>query len=305
MLGFIVRRCLAAIPVLLLASLLVFCAMRLLPGDPVDALYPANASVSPAARSALRVELGLDQPLPVQYLRWLLHTASGDLGTSLRQRRPVVQLIAQRAPLTGVIVLASTILAVVVAVPLGFVAAARRGTLIDHAASGVAISGLSVPGFALGTLLALVFGVWLHLVPTVGRAELPIVTQAVAAAGILVRNIRGGVLEELGKDYIRTARGKGLDSWTSLARHALPNSLPVGISVLATIVGYELGGSVVIEEVFGWPGLGSLLFDSVAGRDFAVVQGVALVAVATYTLVNVAADLGRAMLDPRVRVAHA
>ncbi|MBV8715498.1 MAG: ABC transporter permease [Chloroflexi bacterium] len=301
MISHVVRRLLGSIPVLLVASLVVFAAMRLLPGDPVDALYPANASVSPEARAALRAELGLDEPVPLQYTRWLMHTLSGDLGTSLRQRRPVLQLIAQRAPLTGMLVLLSTVLAVAIAVPLGTLAAIGRESLIDHAASALALGGLSVPGFALGTLLALVFGVWLRIVPTVGHPALPVVTQALAAAGILVRNVRSGVLDELKQEYVRTARSKGLHELRSLVIHIAPNALPVTVSVLATVVSFELGGSVVIEEVFGWPGLGSLLFDSVAGRDFAVVQAVALLAVMSCTLVNLAADISRGVLDPRTR----
>lgn len=301
MLVYTFRRLLAVVPVLLLASLVVFAAMRLLPGDPVDALYPADASVSPAAKAALRAELGLNEPLPVQYGRWLVRAVRGDLGTSARVRRPVVELLRTRGLATLQLVVLSTLCGVAFALPLGIVAALHRGRLADRGATVIALVGLSVPGFALGTALALVFGVWLQWVPTAGVLTLPVVTQAFGTAGILVRAVRSGVLDQRGRDYVRTARGKGLAPHVVQWRHLLPNALPVTVSVLATTVGYQLGGAVVVEQVFAWPGLGQLLFESVTGRDYAAVQGIALTAAVTYVCVNLAADLVRAALDPRIR----
>lgn len=301
MIVYALRRLLVAIPILVLASMIVFAAMRLLPGDPVDALYPADASVSPGAKVALRAALGLDEPLPVQYLLWLMHAVRGDLGTSVRVSRPVAELLRTRGLATLQLVALSTLLGVALALPLGILAALHQGRVADHGATALALIGLSVPGFALGTGLALVFGVWLHWVPTAGNLVLPVATQALGTAGILVRPVRAGMLDQLRREYVRTARSKGIANRAVLWQHVLPNALPVTVSVLATIVGYQLGGAIVVEQVFAWPGLGQLLFESVTGRDYAVVQGIALTAVVAFALVNLAADLTRVSLDPRLR----
>lgn len=301
MLRFIANRVLASIPVLLVASVIVFGAMRLLPGDPIDALYPADAAVSPEARAELRQELGLDQQLPAQYLHWLGRILQGDLGTSVRAQRPVTALIVEPARATGELALIGTVLGLLVALPLGTLAATRRGRLLDFGATGLALTGISVPAFALGTFLALVFGVWLGWVPTVGNLVLPAVTVAIGTAGFLVRAVRSDVLDQLSRDYVRTARGKGLPASMVYGAHVLPNALPVTVSVLATTLGYQLGGVVVVEQVFDWPGLGTLMFQSITGRDYAVVQAIALIAVLAFVVVNLTADVVRAALDPRLR----
>lgn len=301
MVFYVAKRVVLSLPILFIVTVIVFVSVRLLPGDPVDALYSAEASVSEVARAALRHELGLDQPLPVQYVRWLSRILSGDLGMSIRMRQPVLALIVRRAGATLPLVAWSTLLALAIAIPIGTLAAQRRGSPFDYAAVALALLGLSIPGFALGTFFALVFGVWLRLVPTAGSITLPIVTLGITTAGILVRNVRSSMLDELGRDYVRTARGKGLSAGVVLRRHILPNALPVTVSVLAVQIGYLLGGTVVIEQVFAWPGLGLLLFDAVGARDYAVVQGVVLFIAAAYVFINLTADIIRAALDPRIR----
>jgi len=298
---FAIERLLVCIPVLLIISIVVFAAMRMLPGDPVDALYPADASVSPEAKAELRRELGLDQPLPVQYLRWLQKTAGGDLGTSIRSRQPVTSMLWLRWKATAQLVLWSTLLALAIALPAGTIAAFRRGSVIDTGVSMLALTGLSIPNFALGTLLALCFGVWLHWTPTAGSLVLPVMTLGIGTAGILVRSVRSSMLDQLGGDYVRTARGKGLGPAAVQIVHILPNAAPTMVTILATVIGYQLGGAFIIEQIFAWPGLGQLLFQSISGRDYATVQGIALLSTVTYLIVNLVADLGRAMLDPRLR----
>ncbi|MEL6148395.1 MAG: ABC transporter permease [Chloroflexota bacterium] len=302
MLLYIIRRIASGIPVLFIVSLFIFSGIRLLPGDPIDALYPPDASVSEEVRDELRRSLGLDRGVHVQYIRWVGGILQGDLGVSIRNQQPVSGLISRRAGKTIQLVVLSTVFAVVLAIPLGTLAALKRGTAIDYAAIGFALFGLSIPGFALGTFFALVFGVWLNWVPTTGHLALPVLTQGLATAGILVRNVRSTIADEQGRDYVRTARGKGISSSTMYLRHVLPNALPVVISVLAVQIGYQLGGTVVIEQVFAYPGIGLLLFDSVGARDYAVIQAIALLMASTYVIVNMIADIVRALLDPRIRL---
>lgn len=293
-------------PVLLLSSAIVFALMRLLPGDPINLLYPpeAQALLSEEDRQRLRSQLGLDRPLPVQYVAWGATLLRGDLGISLRYRRPVLELVRDRAPRTAALVVGSTALAVLIALPVGFLAATRRGSVFDWGASALALLSLSVPAFALGTLLVLVFAVRLRLVPSIDHLLLPTVTLGLTSAGILVRYVRSGVLEELPKAYVQQARAKGLGPTRVQRRHVLPNAIPDALTVLAAVIGYLLGGAVVVEQVFGWPGLGLLMFESITGRDYAVVQALALLSALVFSGVNLAADLARAALDPRVRAAQ-
>jgi peptide/nickel transport system permease protein len=297
------QRLTALFPILLLVSVIVFLVMRLLPGDPADIFAPPDAQfgVSMQVRERVHQELGLDQPLPVQYLAWDLRVIRGDLGNSLRYQRPALMLARERAPKTVMLVMLSTALACLIAVPVGFLAAMRQGTAFDWGATGLALVGHALPAFVLGPLLVLVFSVWLRWFPSLDSLVLPVVALGVSTAGLLVRHVRSGVLDELGKDYVRSARAKGLRPHVVQLHHVLPNALPVTIAVLATSIGYQLGGAVIVEQIFGWPGLGSLMFDAITGRDYAVVQTLALLATLVFSIVNLVADLARASIDPRLR----
>lgn len=303
MTGYVARRLASWVPVLLLSSVLVFAMMRILPGDPIDVMFPAGtqALLTSEARAELNRELGLDRSLPRQYVAWLRTLGSGELGTSLRYRRPVLELLGERGPKTAALVAGSTVIAILIAVPVGVLAALRRGTIADWGASALALVGLSIPSFALGTALVLLFAVRWRLVPSIDDLRLPMVTLGLTSAGVLVRYVRSAVIDELPKEYVRTARAKGLMSLPVLVVHVLPNSLPNVITVLASIIGYQLGGVIVVEQVFNWPGLGLLMFESITGRDYAVVQALALVSAIVFSCVNLAADVTRAAIDPRLR----
>jgi ABC-type dipeptide/oligopeptide/nickel transport system permease component len=298
---YILRRLLACIPVLLVVSVIVFLVMRLLPGDPIDALYPAEASVSEETRALLRESLGFNSPLPVQYIRWLGRIVTGDFGTSIRLRRPIAPLLLERARATAMLVLGSATLALALSIPLGIVAALHRGKATDRAVTVAALFGLSIPEFALGTFLALLLGVWLRWVPTIGDLTLPVLTQALVMTGMLVRSIRSGIIDQLSQDYVRTAHGKGLRPAYVQLRHVFPNALPITLSLLAAVVGYALGGAIIVEQIFAWPGLGLLLFESISTRDYPVVQAVVLFTASTYVVVNLVADMLRATIDIRLR----
>jgi peptide/nickel transport system permease protein len=302
--GFLARRLAGSAGVIAGVALLTFLLLRLVPGDPVEAML--GESASPADRSALRTELGLDAALPVQLGRYAAGLSQLDLGRSLVSRRPVAELIAERFPATVQLAAAALALAVLAAVPLGVLAARRRGGASDRAAMGLALLGMSVPTFWLGPLLMLVFAVWLGWTPISGRDGLdslilPAVTLGTGMAAVLARMTRASLLDTLGEDYIRTARAKGLSEARVVWGHALRNAaLPV-VTVLGMQLGALLGGAVITETVFSWPGIGSLLIESIQRRDYPVVQGCVLLVSVTYVLVNTATDVLYAWLDPRVR----
>jgi peptide/nickel transport system permease protein len=298
------RRLLASAGVIAGVALLTFLLLHLVPGDPVEAML--GESATPADRAALRAELGLDAPLPFQLARYAAALVRLDLGQSLVSRRPVGELIAERFPATLQLAAAALGLAIAVAVPLGVLAARRRGGSADQAAMGLALLGMSVPTFWLGPLLMLVFAVWLGWTPISGREGidsliLPAATLGTGMAAVLARMTRASLLETLGEDYIRTARAKGLSEARVVWRHGLRNAaLPV-VTVLGMQLGALLGGAVITETVFSWPGIGSLLVESIQRRDYPVVQGCVLLVSVTYVLVNTATDALYAWLDPRVR----
>jgi peptide/nickel transport system permease protein len=302
--AFLVRRLLGSAGVIAGVALLTFLLLHLVPGDPVEAML--GESASPADRAALRAELGLEAPLPVQLGRYAVGLSQLDLGRSLASRRPVAELIGERFPATVQLAAAALGLAVLLAMPLGVLAARHRGGTGDRAAMGLALLGTSVPTFWLGPLLMLVFAVWLGWTPISGREGLdslilPAVTLGTGMAAVLARMTRASLLETLGEDYIRTARAKGLGEARVVWRHGLRNAaLPV-VTVLGMQVGALLGGAVITETVFSWPGIGSLLVESIQRRDYPVVQGCVLLVSVTYVLVNTATDLLYAWLDPRVR----
>jgi len=294
----------AALLVMLGACTLVFLLIHLVPGDPVDAMLGETARA--ADREALRAALGLDAPLWQQYLAYLRGLAQLDLGTSLTEQRPVASILAERLPPTLILATASLVLALVIAIPLGLLAARYQHQWVDSLAMGFSLLGVAVPNFWLGPLLILVFSLLLGWTPVSGMRQpgsliLPAVTLGTGLAAVLARMLRNSLLEVLGDDYIRTARAKGLSAGAVLWRHALRNAwLPV-LTLIGLQLGALLAGAVITETIFAWPGIGSLMVEAIQARDFPVVQGTVLLIAALYVLVNTLTDLAYASVDPRVR----
>jgi len=284
---------------------LVFLLIHLVPGDPVEAML--GESARPADRMALREALGLDLPLGEQYLSYLGKLARLDLGQSFQFQRPVAELLAERIPPTVELAGSALILALLLAVPLGVLGARNRGGMLDSGAMGFSLVGISIPNFWLGPLLILVFSLWLGWTPVSGRDGpvsliLPAITLGTGLAAILARMVRSSVLEVLEEDYVRTARAKGLCEAAVMWRHALRNAwLPV-LTLVGLQLGGLLGGAVITETVFAWPGVGSLLVEAIQNRDYPVVQACVLLVSLAYVLVNTLTDLVYAWVDPRIRL---
>ncbi|MGE0598023.1 MAG: ABC transporter permease [Dehalococcoidia bacterium] len=312
MLGYLVGRLAQALPVLVLASMAVFLVLRLVPGDPADAL--AGEDASPAEVEAIREELGLKDPLPVQYGRWVGDLLRGDLGTSIRTGIPVTRLVKLSFPSTLELAVASYVIAVLIGIPLGTIAGVKPRSLWDWFLSLFTISTLGVPNFLLGVLLLWAFSVNLGWFPASGRVSffddpyesikhlvLPAFALGSGLAAVLARYTRTTVQEAMGQDYIRTARAKGLSSRHVVIRHALRNSLIPVVTIMALQVGQILAGAVVIERVFTRPGLGRLVVDAIQNRDYLIVQSTLVILVVIFVGVNLAADIAYGFLDPRVR----
>lgn len=305
--SYVVRRVLLLIPVLFGLSVLVFLLIHLAPGDPVTSQLGIHATPQTVAR--LRASLGLNEPLPVQYVLWLGRVFHGDLGTSLYAHEPVVDLIRQRFPTTLELTVASTGLALLIGIPLGVLSATHRDGLLDNIGRVLAIIGVSIPVFWLGFLLILAFAISLPLFPPGGSVSdygpvalvLPSVTLGASFVGVVVRFTRASMLETLGQDYVRTARAKGLPEIAVEYRHALGNALIPVVTVVGLQVGLLLSGAVLTETVFSLPGLGLLMVDAVAARDYPLIMGSILVVAILVVLVNLAVDLLYGVLDPRVR----
>ncbi|MEQ1870884.1 MAG: nickel ABC transporter permease [Vicinamibacterales bacterium] len=304
MLRLFLRRVLLTIPVLIGVATLVFSLVHLVPGDPVQAML--GESASPQDVTQLRHTLGLDRPLLVQYALFMTGAATGDLGTSLRTNQPVTAVIAERMPATVQLALSAMLVATLVALPLGIVAAVRAGTGIDRLATTVALIGVSMPSFWLGPLLAILFSVELGWLPVSGRGTfghlvLPAVTLGAPLAAVLARLTRASVLEELRELYVLAARARGVSRVRTVLAHAFRNSLIPVVTVFGLLFGSVLTGAVITETIFSWPGVGRLLVQSIAARDYPAVQGCILLIALTYVVVNVAVDLLYGVLDPRVR----
>ena len=288
--------------------------MRFLPGDVVQVMLGTEAQLAPEQRETLYRLLGLDAPVHVQYLRWLGAALTGDLGVSLRTAEPVARLIGQRLPVTLELACLATALAWLVAVPLGTLAALRRNRGWDGLAHLVGLVGLSVPNFWLATMLLLVTSLYLRWQPlgewaspfvrplvNLEQVLLPVLSLAAALVAVVMRMTRSSMLEVLGQDYIRTARAKGVDETRVVTRHAFTNAAIPVVTVMGLQVGYLLGGAVVVESIFGLPGLGWVILQGIYQRDYPVVQGAVLFVAVVFVLVNLAVDLGYAWLDPRIR----
>ncbi len=284
---------------------LVFLLTHLVPGDPVEVLLGELAT--PGDRASMAAALGLDQPLYKQFAAYLGGLLRGELGDSLFYRRPVADLLLERLAPTLQLAVAALGFAVCVALPLGILAALRANSIWDRLAMGVSLAGVSIPNFWLGPLLMLLFAVQLGWLPVSGRDApgalmLPALTLGSGLAAILARLLRSSLLEILGQDYIRTARAKGLAPPRTVLRHALANALLPLITVLGLQLGVVLGGAVIVETVFSWPGLGSLTVEAIQRRDYPLVQGCVLIIAVSYVVVNSATDWVYTLIDPRVRV---
>jgi peptide/nickel transport system permease protein len=313
MLAFIVRRLLEAAPVLFLATIVIFLGLRLLPGDP--ALILAGQDATPETLQAIRAQNGLDQPLPVQYLIWLKNVAHGDLGVSFFTKTPVAQLLAQRIPATLELAIAGMLLTIVVGLPTGIAAAVQNRRLPDWVVSAFNGFAVAVPGFWLGILSILLFSLVLGWLPPGGHGDflrdpglelkfllLPAITLALPFAAGLSRLVKGSMLEVLGDDYVRTARAKGVAENSVVWHHALRNALVPVATILSLTFGRLLGGAVITESVFSWPGVGRLIRDSIGNRDYAVVQACLLMLVVLFIIINLLTDITYGFLDPRIRL---
>jgi len=313
---FLVRRLLQAVPVVLLASILVFGVVRLVPGDPATVQLGMRLQRPGAgeALAALRHKLALDQPVPGQYVKWLSHAAQGDLGTSARYDEPVTSLVLQKLPISLELILAGMIPAFFVSLALGSAAAARPRSWIDGFATGVSTLGIAIPTFWLALVLLIIFGVRLNWLPVAGYVPpglsvaenirhliLPAASLFVFETAIFTRFVRQRVGEELREDYVRTARAKGLRRGTALRRHVLRNSMGPLITVTALEFGTLMGGIVVIETIFRWPGIGLLTLGAITDRDFPLLQGIVLIVAVVVVLANILADFTAALLNPRLR----
>jgi len=305
MLRFFLRRLGHAVIVVCGVAVLVFSLIHLIPGDPVEVML--GEAAQPADLQALRHALGLDQALHIQFWRYLQGLAHLDLGNSLHSRRPVLDMLLERLPATLELTAAALLLAISVALPLGVIAALRKNSGWDRGAMAFAMLGVSVPSFWMGPVLILVFAVWLGWLPVSGRDDissllLPAITLGLGMAAILARMVRSALLDTLNEDYIRTARAKGLPMRTVVWRHALRNALLPVITLLGLQLGALLGGAVITETVFAWPGIGLLVVESIQRRDYPVVQACVLFISIAYVLVNTLTDLVYAQVDPRVRL---
>ena len=316
MLQFLLRRIVAVLPVLFVVSLVVFLILRLAPGDPAAVIAGNSATNEDIAK--IQVQLGLDRSIPVQYGIWMGNVFRGDLGFSYYLNKPVTELIAQRIEPTLSLAFGTVILALLIAVPLGTVAAWRMGGWLDRLLSGFSVAGFSVPVFVIGYLLIYLFAIRLEWLPVQGYKSisgpsaagpwawmrqliLPWMTLAMIYVALIARVTRASVSEALTEDYIRTARAKGISETAVLLRHALANAAVPIVTVVGIGIALLIGGVVVTETVYAIPGLGSLTVDAVLNRDFPVIQGLVLLFSVSYVLINLLVDLSYLVLDPRIR----
>jgi peptide/nickel transport system permease protein len=303
---YIIRRLLLAVPVLLGVSIAVFSMMHLIPGDPALAMLRGQPQVTDADVFRVREDLGLNDPVPVQYIKYLSRVVQGDFGRSVQTKRPVLMDIAAQAPSTLQLALTAVVLAVTLGVVLGVVSALRQNSWVDTLAMLTALFGVSMPSFWFGLILIFVFSLKLGWLPATGqggleRLILPAVALGMDFSAVTARMVRANLLEVLVTDYVRTARAKGVAQNMVVIRHALRNAMIPAITIVGLQLGTLLGGAVVVETVFARQGIGRLLVTAIMAKDFPVVQGVVLLAAAVYLLLNLLIDLTYAFFDPRIR----
>jgi len=319
LLRYIVQRLWQLIPVLILVSIAVFLIVRLIPGDPVLVMMGVDpeerARISEAQYQAMQQQLGLDRPIYVQYFNWLGRIVQGDMGLSLRSRRPIFEVIFERYPATIYLAVIALFTGVLIAIPTGVIAAIKQNTRLDYAAMGFALWGIAMPNFWLALMLIVLFSLHLGWLPSIGYASplesplrflqhacLPAVVMGTDLAAPLTRYIRAEMLEQLKQDYVRTAWAKGMPSRIVVVRHALKNSLIAAVTVVGLQTARLLGGSTIVETVFSWPGIGRLLIEGVYSRDYPIVQGSVLLIAVTYVFINLIVDIGYKWLDPRIKL---
>ena len=311
---YLLRRLILLVPVLLGVSAVVFLVLHLAPGDPAEIMLGSQATQEGVAR--LRAGLGLDEPLPLQYARWMAHVAQGDLGRSIRMRQPVLGEVLIRFRATLLLAATALILSTAGGIALGVLSAARPRSMVDRLSALGSIFGASMPSFWLGLVLMVCFSLWLGWLPASGmygargagglgdllsHLALPAAALAAASMTIIARLTRSTMLDILRQDFVRTARAKGLVEGGVVLRHALRNALIPTVTVVGVQAGYLLGGAVLTETVFAWPGVGTLMIQGILARDFPLVQGCVLVIALVFVLFNLAVDLLYAFLDPRIR----
>jgi peptide/nickel transport system permease protein len=312
-LEFLVRRGVISAITLALISVIVFTGVRLIPGDPARVL--AGTDADEAGLAEIREKYGLDDPILVQYLRWVALALRGDLGESIRTRQPVTQIVAQKLPITLELAAVAMLVALVIALPAGVLAAVRRNTLWDYAASGLALGGVSIPNFWLGIMLILLLSVRLGWLPASGFVPLwqdpvqnlrhllmPAFVLGTALAAVLMRQTRNSMIEVLAADYVRTAYAKGLAGHAVVLRHAIRNGLIPVITIMGLQLGALVSGAVVTEQIFVVPGFGRLIVEAVFTRDYPLVQGVVLITASAYVGINLLVDLSYSLVNPRIRV---
>ena len=298
------QRVLLAIPSLLLVTLLVFMVVRLIPGDPAQIL--AGDMATPQAVAELKVQWGLDRPLPVQYFTYLKNLLAGDLGRSIATRNPVTTEIGDRYPTTLGLAATGILVAAILGLGAGVLAASKPFSRWDYGSMILALTGVSTPVFWSGLILILIFSVWLGWLPSGGTGSLrhmilPAFSLGLFDAGVIARQSRAGLLEVLEQDYIRTARAKGLAERMVVVRHAFKNAVIPVVTVIGMQFGRMLGGAVLVESVFSLPGIGRLLVTAISQRDYPVIQGICLLLAASFVIINLAVDIAYGYLDPRIR----
>lgn len=309
---YLLRRLVHLIPTLLGVTFIVFLMMHFIPGDPITNMLGETYSAADAQK--LRQELGLDQPLLVQYGKWVLHVLRGDWGRSILNNRPVLPDILYRLPVSIELLILSMLVSLLIALPAGIIAAVWPNTWKDYSAMMVAMAGVSIPEFFLGVLLFLIFALTLHWFPVAGHTPLldnpsdnlrhmflPTIALGVPRAALLTRLIRASLLEVLRLEYVTTARAKGLNDWVVLLKHALKNALIPTVTVLGLQVGFLIGGAIVVETLFAMPGIGSFGVDAIIKRDYPQVQAFVLVGALVFVLANLSVDLLYSVIDPRIQ----
>lgn len=311
MINYAAKKLLTLIPILLGVSLLVFLIIQLTPGDPAAVMLGTDAD--PVTIKAVRTKLGLDDPLPIQFGRYLGNVLHGDLGTSMRSNRPVAQELNSRFPATVELAVVSLVISVLIGVAAGVIAAVKKGSVWDALSMIGALIGISAPSFWLGLMLMLLFSYYLRWVPASGRAGplwtldgwktiiLPALSLGLGSAATIARMTRSSLAEVLRQDFVRTARAKGLAERVVIFRHAMSNALIPVVTIIGLRLGFLLGGAVVVEQVFAWPGIGTQLVTAIGNRDLPMVQGAVLLAAVCFVLINLAVDLLYGVIDPRIR----
>jgi peptide/nickel transport system permease protein len=313
MLSFIVRRIFYLIPVLLIVSVMVFTIFRMIPGDPVDAFL--GMEQDPQVRSTLRAQFGLDKPLPVQYFYWVNNLLHGNFGKSLSIQKNVLTLLSEKIPNTIYLACSSVFISILIAIPAGIVAATRRKKAEDYAAMTFALLGISIPGFWLGIMFILIFSLYLGWFPSMGfvspfkdplrslwHLALPALSLGWLQAAIITRLTRSSMLDVLNREYVRTARAQGHPEKKVVFRYALKNALIPVVTVVGLRLAALLGGTIVIEQIFSWPGVGLLLLQAIYARDYPLVQGAVLIIAVGFVLINLLVDIAYQLIDPRIRM---